>query len=217
MQSSDENRFKMIQEKAVTLIKSANIKTPPVILRGIFKIIEDKFNVAFQFEKKPLSSGYSGQVIDLGRVVGIIYNSKDSVGRQRFTISHELGHYILDHLKSHKIKLEAIKIKTKNPIEREANIFAANLLMPDFLMKKKKVNSKDDIVKLAEKYQVTYEAMNYKVCSSNYLSGIALDKTDYFQRRYKEKEDSPNIEENLRPIEDNSYDDLTRRIYSKDE
>ena len=62
----------------------------------------------------------------------------------RFTLAHELGHYFIDH---HRLALESGKMQPhihryvqfgNNEdwiIEREADDFAANLLMPTFLFK----------------------------------------------------------------------------------
>ena len=65
----------------------------------------------------------------------IVVNAKESIGRQAFTIAHEIGHWVL-----HREKLEANKelsivyrraiAADKEPIEQEANAFAAELLVP---------------------------------------------------------------------------------------
>jgi Zn-dependent peptidase ImmA (M78 family) len=57
-------------------------------------------------------------------------------GRLRFTIAHELGHYFIP---SHRARMEegislsfnkSLEVDTQKRIEYEANLFAANLLMP---------------------------------------------------------------------------------------
>ena len=55
--------------------------------------------------------------------------SVDGPLRHRFTIAHELGHYVL-HSRLGKIRLEAGR-KGSNRTEWEANWFAAALLMPE--------------------------------------------------------------------------------------
>lgn len=56
--------------------------------------------------------------------------------RSRFTLAHELGHYYID---DHRLALAAGRVpahpskcdyESKNPVEREADHFASNLLMP---------------------------------------------------------------------------------------
>jgi len=62
-----------------------------------------------------------------GRLIAV--NVSDSAARKRFTIAHELAHFIL-----HKKEGEAIYAHRdagqSNEIERQANTFASNILMP---------------------------------------------------------------------------------------
>lgn len=75
----------------------------------------------------------------------IIFNSRDIVTRQRFTIAHELGHFLLHKENAEQDSFiedsfENIEIfyrsavnyqnATRRNAEIEANVFAANLLMP---------------------------------------------------------------------------------------
>ena len=65
---------------------------------------------------------------------GIFYNGKANPERQRFTIAHELGHFILhrDQRQSFNCDKESVYsgADTIRVIEREADDFASNLLMP---------------------------------------------------------------------------------------
>lgn len=56
--------------------------------------------------------------------------------RDKFTIAHELAHYVL-HSKFGEIPLSAFRKRTTSPAEFEANIFAAALLMPEELFREK--------------------------------------------------------------------------------
>lgn len=67
-------------------------------------------------------------------------NSNDIITRQKFTMAHELGHWILhrDLFETNPTEYSVLPRfhKTKNNrFEREANVFAANLLAPSFLLK----------------------------------------------------------------------------------
>jgi len=78
--------------------------------------------------------GLSGEVALQDRVPVIKVNSNDSLTRQRFTIAHELGHLMLGHLADGKKFRDPSKNYTLgnyDPKERDANYFAAALLMPD--------------------------------------------------------------------------------------
>ncbi|MDE0254091.1 MAG: ImmA/IrrE family metallo-endopeptidase [Rhodospirillaceae bacterium] len=71
----------------------------------------------------------------------IYVNSKDKTERQSFTIAHELGHWIL-HREKITNKPETYRVLPRftdpdsdNPLEKEANAFAACLLVPKRLLK----------------------------------------------------------------------------------
>ncbi len=65
----------------------------------------------------------------------IVVNLTDGPGRRRFTVAHELAHFIL-----HKDDSEEIYAHRDagiyNAKESEANLFASNILMPEALVKK---------------------------------------------------------------------------------
>lgn len=72
---------------------------------------------------------------------GIFYNDKARQERQRFTLAHELGHFVL-HRNSHasfNCDKETIYTgaDTLKLIEREADEFASNLLMPGDLLRQR--------------------------------------------------------------------------------
>ena len=65
----------------------------------------------------------------------ILVNAAEPEPRQRFTIAHELGHWICQCLegtvKPVYCRAEEVGVDTEaKALEREANIFAANLVMP---------------------------------------------------------------------------------------
>lgn len=78
----------------------------------------------------------SGQIQrSLDGTFRIIVNSSESSTRNRFTIAHELGHYNLGHMDGETTLCRdgPEDYSTPNPHvrEREANDFAARLLMPE--------------------------------------------------------------------------------------
>lgn len=63
----------------------------------------------------------------------IMLNNKDNIGHQRFTIAHELAHYIFDALPGqeyYEAYYRTDENKNNEVREYRANQFAANLLMP---------------------------------------------------------------------------------------
>ena len=69
----------------------------------------------------------------------IVVNLAESAARRRFTIAHELAHFVLHRengtLYAHRDMVDNTGVL--NSIEREANYFAANILMPEQLVRDK--------------------------------------------------------------------------------
>ena len=79
---------------------------------------------------RPLSEGFSGLSIKSGENRFILVNSQNSVGRQNFTIGHELYHLYYDkEFIPHKCQTGLFPKKDIN--ERMADLFAAYLLLPE--------------------------------------------------------------------------------------
>ena len=116
-------------------------------------------------------------------VVIIGVNSSHSIGRQRFTTAHELGHLILhkdenlhvDERSPIGFRNEESSLATKD-VEIEANQFAAELLMPAELLEKEiaalpdDIEAEDAVVLLADRFQVSEQAMTIRLTSLGVLA-----------------------------------------------
>ena len=127
------NHFSEIAALAESIAEE-NIIRGKVDLDGItqkkeIKIIRGKYGEYFIGEL----------VYDSGRFYIHLNNDllvEKEVGRTRFTIAHELGHYFIDNHRN--IMEQGISLShkadytnsSKNPIELQANHFATNLLLP---------------------------------------------------------------------------------------
>lgn len=99
-------------------------------------------------------------------VWGIAYNGKSRPERQRFTIAHELGHFILHRNRQPNFNCDKQSvhtgIDTLRSIEREADDFASNLLMPGDLLRDWISSQRIDFCVLgdiAQRFQVSLEAL----------------------------------------------------------
>ena len=97
---------------------------------------------------------------------GIFFNGKASYERQRFTIAHELGHFILhrNQRPSFSCDKESVYSGADNmrAIEREADDFASNLLMPGDLLRDWISSQRIDLHVLsaiAQRFEVSFEAL----------------------------------------------------------
>ena len=85
--------------------------------------------------KPPTQDGVSGMLVRVGDRFGILYATHiANPGFQRFSVSHELGHYFLaghpEQLLSQGAHASHANFASADPWEIEADMFAASLLMP---------------------------------------------------------------------------------------
>lgn len=128
--------------------------------------------------KERLAEDLSGILIRKPEAVPVIgVNSSHHPRRQRFSIAHELGHLRLKH-KGEVIVDSGIRVHKRDGTsktatvqdEREANAFAAALLMPASLIQQQ-VNLLGDskysqariVSTLARNFEVSEEAMHYRL------------------------------------------------------
>lgn len=92
---------------------------------------------------------------------GVIYaNYLESTNRQRFTMAHEIGHYVLHNVTQDVYRsLDA----PRDEKEREADAFAAALLMPRHLLTKAIEKGIDTIDALAARFQVSKQSMRIRI------------------------------------------------------
>jgi Zn-dependent peptidase ImmA (M78 family) len=119
--------------------------------------------------------------------IEVALSSEHSENRTRFTIAHELGHIVLHQLdeihidKQFPLKLrDDISSQAIDPEEMEANAFAAALLMPEAMLKadlaameEMDCESDEDIQKLAIKYEVSPQAMNFRLMNLGLVSPVS--------------------------------------------
>lgn len=117
--------------------------------------------------KRPFNNEISGVILDLdnGPVIGA--NSIHPDVRQRFSIAHELGHFLLDHHDHFHIDLSDPSGHEERPgynwlDERNANDFAAQVLMPDALIVEA-FERDSNLNRLAKKFDVSREAMGWRL------------------------------------------------------
>lgn len=97
----------------------------------------------------------------------IYVNSEDAFNRQTFTIGHEFGHWCLHkHLfdtepAKYQVLLRRPKGINTNPLEKEANAFAANLLVPIRLLHAVKGVASNS--ELARMFAVSEEVIEHRL------------------------------------------------------
>lgn len=121
-------------------------------------------------EYVPMEPTQSGELFFNDGVWIIQINKNHNKKRQRFTLAHELGHYILHKEKNFGFK-DAVFFRNEiiDSMEYSANEFASQLLMPEQSVKKCIENENiRNIGKLADIFDVSAAAMKYRIISLGY-------------------------------------------------
>src|SRR5688500_16989290 len=121
----------MARQTAEAFLRNEGINSLPV---DPFAIAKSRDIVV---EPKPdPAEGDSGMLLRHGDTFGILYATHiPSEGFQRFSVSHEFGHFFLEGHIDHVLPKNGTHVShagfvTADPFELEANHFAAGLLMP---------------------------------------------------------------------------------------
>lgn len=167
------NRRKRIVEIARHILRENNIEGPPVAVRSIAKKLGAKI----------VSSALDGELSGIiyvrngSPIIGI--NSRHHSNRQRFTIAHECGHLLLHknmisreiHVDKNfrMLRRDALSATGTSVIEIEANLFAAEILMPEHFLNDAFNNEPADIDEeetaksLAKIFKVSPAAMSFRL------------------------------------------------------
>lgn len=161
------------ETKALETLKVAGVTEAPVDVELVAKQLG--CTVMFQ----TLKSDLSGLLINRPGKCLIGVNSHQSKTRQRFTIAHELGHFVLQHkgemfVDGTVLRRDENSGRAIDPREIGANQFAAALLMPsDWVYQKLAENRKQSpdssaeevTIALAEQFEVSSQAMGIRLAN----------------------------------------------------
>lgn len=168
--------FEYIERKTEELLTQYGLLSLPINA----KKLAEKLGVKVEAEN--FDDDVSGLFVMKDGVPYVIYNSNQGAKRRRFTIAHELGHFIL-HSKYKPLFVDKQGVvmyrnsesSTGELIkEREANAFAAALLMPKKLVEAEFSEAEDFeiVVGLAKKFNVSTQAMSFRLSNLGYDFGM---------------------------------------------
>jgi hypothetical protein len=130
----------------------------------IVGLIEQRDDILIKYDSS-LDPSISGKLSRSGGKWIITVNKSHHENRQRFTLAHELAHYVL-HKSEGDSFTDTVFFRgmSVNNIEYAANEFAARLLMPEAKVRKLiQEGGAQSIEKLAESFGVSVAAMLYRV------------------------------------------------------
>ena len=170
-------QIKRARDKAREIVARFDVQNPPIPVERIAK------QLGLRVTYSPLDPELSGIIYarDGSTIVGV--NSLHHPNRQRFTLAHECGHHLLHseklaglvHVDKQFSGLMRSELSSQgvDPIEVEANQFAAELLVPEQFLVRQLANrpfdvQDDELVSnLAKRFQVSTQTMTH--CLSNLL------------------------------------------------
>lgn len=134
-----------------------------------------------------LGDDISGVLVVSNGKGAIGYNPGHPLVRRRFTIAHELGHFVLhkdkplfvDEISRFTVmKRDGRSATGDDHREREANAFAASILMPKHILEREfyecwfNLTDEDALRTLASKFQVSMQAMSIRLANTHLLTDI---------------------------------------------
>ncbi|MDN3595337.1 ImmA/IrrE family metallo-endopeptidase [Zunongwangia endophytica] len=170
---------------------------------------------------KPLSNNFSGMAIKSDSLF-ILINTSQNIGRQNFTICHELYHLFIQEDFNIETTYQVGKFNRKDINEFKADCFASFLLMPEqgvfsLIPNEEIIYSNvtlDTIVNLEQYFKVSRIAMLYRLLGlglinnkqlSEFSTGVIISA---IKRGYSEELYKPNFKNEL--ISD--YGDLANKL-----
>jgi len=173
---------KHIRERAVDILERFGVRKAPVPVEKLAERLGAK--VIAESAPDDLSGFLVRDPHKNLVIIGV--NADHHENRRRFTIGHELGHFLLhkgEHFHVDKrgggyyLNMRDGKSGTRTNIdEMEANLFAAELLMPASFLKDdlkkhsaESISDEERIQTLAEKYKVSEQALTLRLTYLGYI------------------------------------------------
>ena len=171
-------RRRKIRELTLTLIKEAKIAEAPV---PVWEIARAK---GARIVPDALEGDLSGFLYrdSSQKVIGV--NTQHATVRQNFTVAHELAHLLLHDQEQLHVDRAFPTVRLRDDTssqgiddaEKEANLFAAELLMPGEFLKRDLAGrstldlyDEDYIPQLAENYGVSVQALMFRLQYLGYI------------------------------------------------
>lgn len=161
-------RTSFVKKMAQKVLRECGVSAPPVDLT---RIIEANNFIYMEVDTFP--DNVSALFVKKDGKDYAFVNARHHPHRRRFSLAHELGHILLNHAMEDLDEVPSIDAPPESmrhyaagdPLEKEANIFASELLMPVALLKKEYAKGAD-IEKLAGVFLVSTQAMTIAVMNN---------------------------------------------------
>jgi Zn-dependent peptidase ImmA (M78 family) len=168
-----------VEERAEQVLRKTDTYREPVPI----EVLAHRLNLTT--EAAALGQDVSGLLVAADERGAIAYNSTHSHVRQRFTVAHEIAHFVL-HLKKNRrsqlfidryvvFRPDDIPVARSDREEVQANLFGAALLMPAGLVRQEiskhdlDLDDEDALIFLAKRFQVSTATMTKRLINLGVL------------------------------------------------
>jgi Zn-dependent peptidase ImmA (M78 family) len=160
-------RYSKIDAMVLGLLAQHDQTRPPIRIERVAK------ELGVELRSGDLND-VSGVLVRQGNSAIVATNNTQSAQRQRFTIAHELGHFLLhegitNHVdRSYRVNFRSAESSEATNVEEiEANYFAASILMPKHMLDAQSAELALDndamVGDLAKQFQVSRLAMSLRL------------------------------------------------------
>jgi hypothetical protein len=146
-----------IHRQAARLLQRAGVTREPVSLRDVVSALNLE---VVQAAGEPFVCEAALQPVGDGHA--IVVRGGSSEHRRRFTIAHEIGHFVLHPQRRAPERGGGVNASWQQQ-EREADQFAAELLMPEALVREAMLQEGSDVGRLAGRFDVSRKAMQTRL------------------------------------------------------
>jgi hypothetical protein len=146
-----------IRREAERMLKAAGATGAPISLRAVVSYL----NLSL-VERRREPFGSEAALVALGDGHAIELRGSSGERRLRFTIAHEIGHFVLHPERAISERGGATNRATAR-LEHEADQFAAELLMPEHLVRQAVLDDGADARRLADRFDVSAQAMSLRL------------------------------------------------------
>jgi len=125
--------YRRAKKEAEKLLQELRLLRPPIMAVDVAR------HCGLDVRCCELREEYRGKIsgfIDAAKKT-IFVNDEDPPQRRKFTVAHELGHFLLGHLENPEYDVlyrKPLVEQNEKCLEQEANCFAANLLVPSHML-----------------------------------------------------------------------------------
>lgn len=150
-------------EVVMDRLRANNLLKTPIDIYSIAEFL------GLEVQEEAMDDEMSGYIEPRGSAWTIGVNSYHHPNRQRFTIAHELGHFLLHRPREkHTDVTFARRSGQRNTVENQADSFAAQLLMPEAEVRKLIADGETSLERLAAHFQVSAMAAKFRAETLGY-------------------------------------------------